>query len=679
MEYEELDDLKYIKKYYGEKMSHLCRDLFSSILECPGLLYHLISTHFYQSKSLYYDIVNEQKEESFKNYIYSFYNTELEETKSNESVKELLESVGYDIYECKNNEDVLKFKKYYVEGEALCTFRDPNRINNHHIFFIVKKNVSDIKREDFMCPQREDEYGVSVLDLQFDKGSRQRVSIKCRYNHTVNNPDATYSNNLDMIVSGLADAFVREYGFNIAKEYKTNFELDHYIQANDGKFYKYNYEIMNIHYCIDNIIISGGEVVKDYMDKSRYLLFDYFILDLQEKKLVEYDQDLYDSFIFLVRNIKKIEINKIDNNKELKLIYNTFGETIITLDSNNRIIKFENNSIVKLRKKFLYYNVFISDIKLEKLRLCGDYFLNDNINLKKLDLPNLVKCGNSFLKNSELESINLPKLIQCGDFFLSQNDKIRSINLPNLECCGINFLGSNYNLEELTLPSLEECGKCFLYWNTELEEIELPNLRLCGSYFLKRNRKIEKVSLPNLEECGNEFLLVNSSLKKLELPKLAICGDRFVYYNTDIEEIYLPLLESCGFSFLGFNTSLKKLDLPLLKECNSAFLCDNDCLTEVSLPSLEECVSMFLCKNNTLEYLSLPSLVEAGEDFMSNNNSLKKLDLPKLKIVGEVFLCKNTSLEEINMPSLEEHGRYFLEERQELAQEIRNRKKILKL
>ena len=78
MEYKELEDLKYIKKHYGEKMSHLCRDLFSSILECPGLLYHLISTHFYQSKSLYYDIVNEQKEESFKNYIYSFYNTKLE-------------------------------------------------------------------------------------------------------------------------------------------------------------------------------------------------------------------------------------------------------------------------------------------------------------------------------------------------------------------------------------------------------------------------------------------------------------------------------------------------------------------------------------------------------------------------------------------------------------------------
>lgn len=46
MNYEVLDDLKQIKKDYGENMSHLCRRLFSTILETPGLLYHIISTHF---------------------------------------------------------------------------------------------------------------------------------------------------------------------------------------------------------------------------------------------------------------------------------------------------------------------------------------------------------------------------------------------------------------------------------------------------------------------------------------------------------------------------------------------------------------------------------------------------------------------------------------------------------
>lgn len=42
-EYEKLDDLKQIKKEYGENMAHLCRELFPTILETPGLLIYLFS------------------------------------------------------------------------------------------------------------------------------------------------------------------------------------------------------------------------------------------------------------------------------------------------------------------------------------------------------------------------------------------------------------------------------------------------------------------------------------------------------------------------------------------------------------------------------------------------------------------------------------------------------------
>jgi hypothetical protein len=199
---EEIDDLKKIKKEYGEKMMHLCRELFPTILDKPGDLYKLLSSHFAPYKGLYSDIVNEHKEYLFKEYLYSFYDVKQEEVKSYKTVKELLDEAGYELFECKNNEDIQKFRKYYRNDEALCTFRDPHRIDNHYIFFIVKKNVDDIKREDFDDPKREDEYGVSVLDLQFDKGRRQRVSIKSRYNHTVSNPDATYSNNLEQIIPG---------------------------------------------------------------------------------------------------------------------------------------------------------------------------------------------------------------------------------------------------------------------------------------------------------------------------------------------------------------------------------------------------------------------------------------------------------------------------------------------
>ena len=136
MEYEKLDDLKRIKKEYGEKMSHLCRSLFRTILETPGALYHIISIHFEKSKDLYYDITNEHKEYVFKEYIYHFYDTNKEvEQVSTKSVRELLDEAGYELFECKTNKDVQSFRKYYAEGEELCTFKDPYRIENHYIFF----------------------------------------------------------------------------------------------------------------------------------------------------------------------------------------------------------------------------------------------------------------------------------------------------------------------------------------------------------------------------------------------------------------------------------------------------------------------------------------------------------------------------------------------------------------
>ena len=66
------DDLKIIKKKYGEKMMHLCRDLFSTIIEKhPGVLSQILLETFAPNKKIYDDIMEYDCEASFKNYIYS--------------------------------------------------------------------------------------------------------------------------------------------------------------------------------------------------------------------------------------------------------------------------------------------------------------------------------------------------------------------------------------------------------------------------------------------------------------------------------------------------------------------------------------------------------------------------------------------------------------------------------
>ena len=86
--------------------------------------------------------------------------------------------------------------------------------------------------------------------------------------------------------------------FNLNVDYKESFELKGWIKAKDSKFYKYNYVINNIYYCHNNIIIdSKRNVIKDYIEKEKYIVIDYFVLDIVNKELFLYDNRLKDSFI----------------------------------------------------------------------------------------------------------------------------------------------------------------------------------------------------------------------------------------------------------------------------------------------------------------------------------------------------------------------------------------------
>lgn len=191
----------------------------------------------------------------------------------------------------------------------LCTFNG-GRLNRCYVFFAVKKNVDKILRPNFSNPQRQDEYGTSVISIQFTRGNTNTLSIKNRYNHRVSNPDATFSNDLENIIPGLTKSFEQEYNLNIRKSKVKGFEIPGYVKATDGKFYKYNYEINNIYYCTDNIIIDNFEVVDKYTEKEKYVITDYFIIDLVNKKISLYDERIEDSFINEFKDIKKIEIVK---------------------------------------------------------------------------------------------------------------------------------------------------------------------------------------------------------------------------------------------------------------------------------------------------------------------------------------------------------------------------------
>lgn len=424
-------DLKIIKKKYGENMMKLCREFFPTLLEKEGLLSKIMLEKFEPSHDLYDDIIANDLDIEFKNYIYTI-SEKSEENKVETDIKtpeELLSEAGYDLYVCNSEEEIQAFKKYYKENEKLCTFRG-NRLDRCHVFFAVKKNVDEIKREDFDNPKRQDLYGTSVISIQFTKDELHTLSIKNRYNHTVNNPDATFSNNLDNIIPGLTESFEKHYGM-VQKHKSDKFEIPNYVYV-DGKYYKYNYEIRNIYYCPNNIIIDNFEVKR--LEKEKYILLDYFVLDLQSKKIGLYDKTIEDSFIDGIQHIQTVEIENEEKGKKIVIKNIDSKDIIIKLDKDNQIIGYINENIKEVGKHFLLHNNALQKIALPEVKKIRDCFLLHNNTLQEISLPQVEKIKKFFLnQNRTLQEISLPQAKEIGEYSLNFAGNIKRFYIPNLD------------------------------------------------------------------------------------------------------------------------------------------------------------------------------------------------------------------------------------------------------
>ena len=454
-------DLRQIKSKYGEKMMQLCKTLFPTFLEEEGLLFQLLSDNFAYSKSLYYDIVANNMVEEFKNFIYSYNDVysqfefdldsdfsfsldenddEIDDTfifaqnSNGKTPQELLDEAGYKLYECHNEEEIQAFKHYYAPGEELCTFKG-ERLDRCHVFFAVKKDVDQIKREDFTHPQRQDRCAASDIRIQFLKGYINNVSIKNRYNHGKNkeivNPDATFSNNLDNIIPGLKDAFCECYGLNVNNDIN-DFEIPGYVKANNGKLYKYNCEINQAYYCPNNIIKDEEKQVHEY-DKSKYLIIDNYIIDLEHKTVSLFEDVLPDSFVDGLKDIKSISVV---TNKKLNMKKITIDDNIeIIVNRNDSILYYKNNNIRKIKDNFMWHAYNLQEIDINNVEEIGNGFLGNNTIIKRLDVPRLVSVGNDFMPyNENLEYFNAPNLMpeNIGYNVLTKSTNIKGGYAPCL-------------------------------------------------------------------------------------------------------------------------------------------------------------------------------------------------------------------------------------------------------
>ena len=426
------DELKKIKKMYGEKFSRLCRELFPQILEQEGELLKIIQRVFSRNcnTSLYKSIEDNNIKEEFKNLIYSFFDRtrgKVAKEVTSRTPYEILDEAGYELYECLTEDDIQKYRKFYNECEVLCTIKNGGRLNSKVCFWAVKKDVDKIKREDFEQPKKDDEYSTSVLAIQFDKLPKSRVQIISRYNHTVPNPNCTLNNDLDNIAEGLEESFTRlleKRGYFLSETEESYFNIPGYTLASDGRYYKYNLEIDGIYYCPENIVISN--MAKEIGKPEEVILCDYFKVDLKNKRIKSLLRGTsHDSFVDDLTDIEKIEVKSAkEKGKKLIIIHkkkkdnqtNNREPIVIELDQYNQIVGYTNKELQSVGEGFLRYNATLEKLNLPQIQSIGDSFLCKN---KKIS-------PTSVLKNALLQGTMTEQVIQAN--IIEQEQTKENIN-----------------------------------------------------------------------------------------------------------------------------------------------------------------------------------------------------------------------------------------------------------
>lgn len=550
-------DLVYIKKHYGEKFAQLCGELFPSILKYPGELSRILDSKFSHNKFLYYDLIKNNKISDFTAYINKLSKYEyIDYNLSDKTPYELLDSVGYTLYKCESEASIQFFRNYYENYYCLSTFNG-DRLKTHHVYFAVKKDVDKYELNDFPKPNRQDEYGTSVISIQFSKDEPHALSIINRYIDYVDNIDATFSNNLDNIVEGLTSSFEKELSFEFQSN-QIEFSLPNYKEASDGKFYRYykSYipydnedENNNIYFCINNTIIENNKAkVLDY----GLLLVGDCILDLKNKSIKEYINKIgyYNSLADSINSTGKI--SDISCYKEVdgitKVLINIKGKNYpikFDIDELGNILMYSNIFAKSVCINFLGYEKYLNDLDILNCETIKDEFLLHNKSLKELYLPMVKIITSKFMCNNHvLEKINLDSVEIIGNEFLIHNN-LTSISLPKLESAGKYFMQLSNKLKTIYAPKLEVCKKGFLECNINLEVLSMDNVTILQTNTLYENRKLETLYLPNCTEIWGGVLQHNHIIKKVYLPCAKRISNDFLKSAQSGVEVYIP--STCHF------------------------------------------------------------------------------------------------------------------------------------
>lgn len=349
---------------------------------------------------------------------------------------------------------------YTENGELLCTVYQNwddglKRFDSDYIIHAVKKEVlgddklpeSQWHIKPSVNPERQDEYGTSVISIQIAKPKGGYISIKNRYNHTVIDPDNTFDSNPDRIIPGLSNALKAHFGVEFTT---TNTPLPPNFRMIHDRVVRYNFERDNV--CFGpNYYFIGSNLVE--LNNDYEYMLDYYILDRRTGELrypgPEYQaEDNTIAFFNKMLKNKKIEVKTNKKQKSQKTIFVDGVQFMVV----------ENGQIVELN--------------LQDVKELPDWFMSGNTTLRTLIAPKLEKTGQDFLvANNALTKLILPELVSMGQYSLRSLNTLTEINTPKAKELGHLSIASQSNLKKLNVPELPDRELDMIYdWaHTEIK------------------------------------------------------------------------------------------------------------------------------------------------------------------------------------------------------------------
>lgn len=273
--------------------------------------------------------------------------------------------------------------------------------------------------------------------------------------------------------------------------------------------------------------------------------------------------------------------------------------------------------------------------KLETENVIGNRMFYENINLKKIVIPDCVTeiMNEAFYRCENLNEVVLPyKLKKIGTYAFC-----RCTNLKNVE----------FN------PYLKEIDR-YAFDTSGLKSVHIPKNVQFVSYSAFCNiDSLESVVIDNGNAMTGEYIFNNcKNLKRVQLDdEMETIPKYFMRNCTGLEEITLPAklktIESEAFTY----TSLRKITIPqeVINVRQNAFS-SNDSLREVIfMPEKTNLESGVFFDCRKLEKINLPNIDEIPDYMFRQCYNLKNITIPEtVKRIG-LYAFENTALTELTI------------------------------